>query len=334
MCVSGYTGRSGSCSSRKAVRSCRCSVPTAAFFLAVELRQRLRAAPATSTEKRFVREAFRRYVSPADDRASAEGSAQASARRREARNELSCSPILRRLHDVSPRNIPPETVAVAAAGVSRRHAARSRSDHGGTVDRIVGDSIAVLFGAPAGSARPRAARRSVARSQWDRFCEAFREAQRRERGVAARRDADRRAHGHGDRRQRRHGRAIALHGARRLREHRGAARRSEPLSRHACLHEPESGAAFARAQVRADRPLGPEGQDAGARMRDGRAPRTGRDSYRLSRRLRIAGGGSSGERANGSACSLAALPNHGLPAFHWERLRRGELGARIVLEGK
>ena len=33
--------------------------------------------------------------------------------------------------------------------------------------------------------------------------------------------------------------------------------------------------------------------------------------------------------------SLArALPNQGLPAFHWERLRRGEFGARIVLEGK
>jgi hypothetical protein len=28
------------------------------------------------------------------------------------------------------------------------------------------------------------------------------------------------------------------------------------------------------------------------------------------------------------------LPSHGLPAFHLQRLRRGEFGARIVLEGK
>jgi len=29
-----------------------------------------------------------------------------------------------------------------------------------------------------------------------------------------------------------------------------------------------------------------------------------------------------------------SLPKRSLPAFHWERLRRGEFGARIVLEGK
>jgi len=34
------------------------------------------------------------------------------------------------------------------------------------------------------------------------------------------------------------------------------------------------------------------------------------------------------------AALARGLPRHGLATFHWQRLQRGEFGARIVLEGK
>ena len=50
-------------------------------------------------------------------------------------------------------------------------------EHGGTVDRLVGDGIAVFFGAPA--EQPDHARRAVRCAlAWDRYCEDFRREQR------------------------------------------------------------------------------------------------------------------------------------------------------------
>ena len=79
-------------------------------------------------------------------------------------------------------NLPPET-ALALLQDYLDGMLRIAFEYGGTVDRIVGDGVAVFFGAPLNQHDH--ARRAVGCAlAWDRYCEAFREAHRAKSGVA------------------------------------------------------------------------------------------------------------------------------------------------------
>ena len=121
-------------------------------------------------EKRFVRDAFQRYVSPAiiDHVLSDPGKLVLGGEKREMSfifSDLGDFTKLTEQHS-------PETV-VALLQEYFSGMLEIALAHGGTVDRLVGDSIAVFFNAPA--QQPDHARRAVGCAlELDRYCEAFR----------------------------------------------------------------------------------------------------------------------------------------------------------------
>lgn len=129
-------------------------------------------------EKRFIRQAFQRYVSPAviEHILADPGKLALGGEKRRMSFVFSD---LAGFTALTERHGPEAIVALLQAyfdGILRIAFA-----HGGTVDRLVGDSVAVFFGAPA--EQPDHAARAVRCAvEIDRFCEAFRHAQA-ERGV-------------------------------------------------------------------------------------------------------------------------------------------------------
>jgi class 3 adenylate cyclase len=129
-------------------------------------------------EKRFIRETFRRYVSPAviDAMLADPKRVALGGEKREMSFVFSD---LEGFTSLSEKLPPEEAVALLQSYLDGM--LKIALEHGGTVDRLVGDGIAVFFGAPL--AQPDHAQRAVACARdWDRYCEEFRRAQR-ERGV-------------------------------------------------------------------------------------------------------------------------------------------------------
>ena len=120
--------------------------------------------------------------------------------------------------------------------------------HDGTVAKIVGDALHVLFGAP-GEQPDHAARAVACALALDAFAQAFRDALARQ-GHRARRHAHRRACRAGDRRQFRRRPLLRLHGLWRHHQHRGAARGREQAARHAHLRKRSRGIARATTSSR------------------------------------------------------------------------------------
>lgn len=121
-------------------------------------------------EKRFVREAFQRYVSPSviEHVLSDPGKLVLGGEKREMSfvfSDLESFTTLTERH-------PPEVVVSLLQGYFDGML-EIALDFGGTVDRLVGDSIAVFFGAPV--AQDDHAKRAVECAlELDRYCEAFR----------------------------------------------------------------------------------------------------------------------------------------------------------------
>ena len=103
--------------------------------------------------------------------------------------------------------------------------------HEGTVAKIVGDALHVLFGAP-GEQPDHAARAVACALALDAFAREFRQALARKRR-RPRRDPHRRARRAGHRRQFRRRPLLRLHGLWRHHQHRGAARSGQQAARHA-----------------------------------------------------------------------------------------------------
>lgn len=227
-------------------------------------------------------------------------------------------------------SLPPETALALLQGYLDGML-RIAFEHGGTVDRIVGDGIAVFFGAPLD--QPDHARRAVACAlAWDRYCEAFREAHRAD-GVAlgitrigvhtgaaivGNVGTAERLHytAHGDCVNI----AARLEGANRYLGTRVC------LSAEVAQHSPEHKFMPIGRLVLKGRTQEIECVTVGHHL-----PEAVQDEYLVAYRLLEV------DRAASEAKfeTLArGLPQRSLPAFHWQRLRRGEFGARIVLEGK
>jgi adenylate cyclase len=121
-------------------------------------------------ERRFIRDTFRRYVSPsiidemlADPRKLTLGG--------EKRDMSFVFSDLQGFTTLSEKLAPEETVALLQAYLDGM--LKIALDCGGTIDRLVGDGIAVFFGAP--FAQPDHASRAVSCArEWDRYSEAFR----------------------------------------------------------------------------------------------------------------------------------------------------------------
>jgi len=121
-------------------------------------------------EKRFIRDTFRRYVSPAviDEMLADPSKLALGGEKREMSFVFSD---LEGFTTLSEKLAPEQTVALLQSYLDGMlHIALG---FGGTVDRLVGDGIAVFFGAP--SAQPDHAVRAVGCArEWDRYCEGFR----------------------------------------------------------------------------------------------------------------------------------------------------------------
>jgi adenylate cyclase len=204
-------------------------------------------------------------------------------------------------------------------------------EHAGTVDRIVGDGIAVFFGAPVD--QPDHARRAVTCAlAWDRYCESFREAHRAD-GVALGvtrigvhtgtaivgnvGTADRLHYtAHGDCVNT----AARLEGANRYLGTRVC------MSREVARNSPEIAFVPIGRLVLKGRTQELECVTAGDHL-----PAAVLGDYLAAYELL---------EVDATACleRFAALVQQstprGLAAFHWQRLQRGEFGSRIVLEGK
>ena len=204
-------------------------------------------------------------------------------------------------------------------------------EYGGTVDRIVGDGIAVFFGAPL--PQPDHARRAVGCAlAWDRYCEGFREAHRADglalgitrigvhtgTAIVGNVGTDDRLHytAHGDCVNT----AARLEGANRYLGTRVC------LSREVAQHSPEIafvpiGRLVLKGRV----------QELECVTVADHLPSEMLNDYLAAYALLDVDGSAREQRFAALAEQSA---QRGLPAFHWQRLRRGEFGARIVLEGK
>ena len=227
-------------------------------------------------------------------------------------------------------SLPPETALALLQGYLDGML-RIAFENGGTVDRIVGDGIAVFFGAPLD--QPDHARRAVACAlAWDRYCEAFRAAHRAN-GVAlgitrigvhtgsaivGNVGTAERLHytAHGDCVNT----AARLEGANRYLGTRVC------ISAEVARHSPEQPFVPIGRLVLKGRSQEIECVTVGHHL-----PEQVHEEYLVAYRLLDVDRAACEERFEALARNL---PNHGLPAFHWQRLRRGEFGARIVLEGK
>jgi class 3 adenylate cyclase len=147
-------------------------LPTIGLFFAIVLAGTY-ARSGEQREKRFIRDTFRRYVSPAviDEMLADPSKLALGGEKREMSFVFSD---LEGFTTLSERLAPEQAVALLQAYLDGM--LKIALDFGGTVDRLVGDGIAVFFGAP--SAQPDHAARAVGCArEWDRHCEAFRREQ-------------------------------------------------------------------------------------------------------------------------------------------------------------
>ena len=279
-------------------------------------------------EKRLVRDAFGRYVSPpiieqilADPRKLALG-----GEKREMSFVFSDLEGFTTLAE----SLPPER----ALGLLQSYLdgmLRIAFEHGGTVDRIVGDGIAVFFGAPLN--QPDHARRAVACAlAWDRYCERFRETHHGD-GIAlgitrigvhtgtaivGNVGTDDRLHytAHGDCVNT----AARLEGANRYLGTRVC------MSREVARHSPEIAFVPIGRLVLKGRTQELECVTAADQL-----PPEVRGDYLAAYELLELDGPESRERF---AVLAQRSAQRGLVALHWQRLERGEFGSRIVLAGK
>jgi adenylate cyclase len=301
--------------------------PTLALLLALAFGMAY-ARRLDQVEKRLVRDAFGRYVSPpiieqilADPRKLALGG---------EKREMSFV-----FSDL-------EGFTTLAESLSRERALgllqsyldgmlRIAFEHSGTVDRIVGDGIAVFFGAPLN--QPDHARRAVACAlAWDRYCESFREKHRAD-GVALGvtrigvhtgtaivgnvGTADRLHYtAHGDCVNT----AARLEGANRYLGTRVC------MSSEVARHSPEIAFVPIGRLVLKGRTQELECVTAADHL-----PLEALADYLAAYELLEADVPACRERF---AALVQQCTPRGLAAFHWQRLERGEFGARIVLEGK
>ena len=279
-------------------------------------------------EKTLIRSAFGRYVSPQiieqvlrDPRKLALG-----GEKREMSFVFSDLEGFTTLAE----SLPPES-ALALLQEYLDGMLRIAFEHGGTVDRIVGDGIAVFFGAPLD--QPDHAQRAAACAlAWDRFCEAFRETHKAN-GVAlgitrigvhtgtaivGNVGTAERLHytAHGDCVNI----AARLEGANRYLGTRVC------LSAEVAAHSPEQKFVPIGRLVLKGRAQELECVTVGHHL-----PEDLHDEYLTAYGLLEVDRAASEERF---AMLARRLPSHCLPAFHWQRLKRGDYGARIVLEGK
>ncbi len=148
-------------------------MPAAGFLLATGLGGAY-ARREGEIEKRFIREAFGRYVSQGliDEILADPKRLVLGGERREMSFVFSD---LEGFTTVAERLTPDATVALLQDYLSGM--LRIALESGGTIDRVVGDGIAVFFGAPARQA-DHAARAVGCALAWDRYSQEFRTAQR------------------------------------------------------------------------------------------------------------------------------------------------------------
>ena len=147
-------------------------LPTSGLFFAIVLAGTY-ARSGELREKRFIRNTFRRYVSPAviDEMLADPSKLALGGEKREMSFVFSD---LEGFTTLSEKLAPEQAVALLQSYLDGM--LKIALDFGGTVDRLVGDGIAVFFGAP--SAQPDHAARAVGCArEWDRHCEAFRQEQ-------------------------------------------------------------------------------------------------------------------------------------------------------------
>jgi adenylate cyclase len=298
------------------------ALTSAAAFLACFVPRQLQR----ERERRWIRRAFQSYISPnlvAHLLAHPEALRLGGERRE-------CSFVMTDLEDFTPlveRSAPEELVALlneyleGVVGIALRHE--------GTLDRVVGDAVAVLFSAPV--EQPDHAQRALACAlEIDRFSRGLRAA-RRGQGMALGRTR------------------IGVHsgvvtvgnvGGQGLLDYRAlgdpinTAARLEAVNRLLGTHVCVSGEVVARCPgflgrpvgrlvlkgrrqpIEAFEPLDPAESDAPA-------AKAWREAWRLL------------EAEDAAALeALAALPGDPVAAFHAARLRRGEKGAQVVLDEK
>jgi class 3 adenylate cyclase len=144
-------------------------LPTIGLFFALVLAGTY-ARSGELREKRFIRDTFRRYVSPAviDEMLANPTKLALGGEKREMSFVFSD---LEGFTTLSEKLAPEQAVALLQSYLDGM--LKIALGFGGTVDRVVGDGIAVFFGAP--SAQPDHAARAVdCARDWDRYCEAFR----------------------------------------------------------------------------------------------------------------------------------------------------------------
>jgi class 3 adenylate cyclase/CHASE2 domain-containing sensor protein len=301
--------------------------PTLALLLALAFATTY-ARRRDNLEKRLIRDAFGRYVSPPIIEQILKDSSKLAlgGEKREMSFVFSDLEGFTTLAET----LPPER-ALALLQNYLEGMLRIAFEYGGTVDRIVGDGIAVFFGAPL--SQPDHARRAVGCAlAWDRYCEGFREAHRAD-GLALGitrigvhtgtaivgnvGTADRLHYtAHGDCVNT----AARLEGANRYLGTRVC------MSREVAQHSPEIPFVPIGRLVLKGRTQELECVTAGDHL-----PAEVIDDYLEAYALLDCDGATSEQRFATLAHRSA---QRGLPAFHWQRLRRGEFGARIVLEGK
>lgn len=279
-------------------------------------------------EKRLVRSAFGRYVSPQiiEQVLKDPSKLALGGEKREMSFVFSDLEGFTTLAE----SLPPETALALLQGYLDGML-RIAFEYGGTVDRIVGDGIAVFFGAPLD--QPDHARRAVSCAlAWDRYCQAFCDGHRAKgvplgitrigvhtgTAIVGNVGTAERLHytAHGDCVNI----AARLEGANRYLGTRVC------LSAEVARHSPERKFVPIGRLVLKGRSQEIECVTVGHHL-----PEATHGDYLVAYGLLDVDPAASAERF---AALARGLPRPGLPTFHLQRLQRGEFGARIVLEGK